>query len=200
MPLRRPVRSGGVSPRDRRPHAVLFRGDAAQSEAGGLPAQGGRRHRPRVGRAANRRQYRGPDPVPALRSRRRHHRPFDDEIHWRSWQLDRRRHNRWRQFRLGETRRPFSDAQPARSQLPRRGVDRSGQAAGTHRLYHQGTRDGATRYGYLYEPVQRVLVPAGAGNAAAPHGAPLRERQQGGRVPDQTEKNHPDHLSGHHGG
>ena len=54
-------------------------------------------------------------------------------------------HRRRRQFRLGSACRALPDAEHARSQLSRRGLDRGGEAAGPDRLHHQGARHAAAR-------------------------------------------------------
>ena len=53
----------------------------------------------------------------------------DDQVYRRPRHLDRRHDRRRRQFRLGGARRALPDAQRAGSQLPRRGLDRGGEAA-----------------------------------------------------------------------
>ena len=60
---------------------------------------------------------------------RGHRRPFHDQIYRRPRDLDRRRHRRWRQFRLGAACQALPAAQSARPQLSRRRLDRGGQAA-----------------------------------------------------------------------
>ena len=77
----------------------------------------------------------------AVRTWRGDRRLFVDEISWRSRHLDRRPHRRWRQFPVGRAQGASARAQYARSQLPRRGVGRSGQAARADRLYPQGPHD-----------------------------------------------------------
>ena len=102
-----------------------------------------------------------------LRPWRSHRRPFDDQIHRRPWHLDRRHDRRWRQFRLGAPCQALPAAQPARPQLPRRRLDRGGQAAGPDRLYPQGARHLAARSRRIHEPVQCLPVHPGAGDPAA---------------------------------
>ncbi len=90
---------------------------------------------------------------------------FDDQIYRRPRHLDRRRDRRRRQFRLGEARRPLPDAEHARPELSRRGLDPGGEAPGADRLHHQGARDPAARPRRGHVAVQRLHVHPGAGDA-----------------------------------
>ena len=63
--------------------------------------------------------------------------------------------------------RALPHAERARSQLPRRGLDRGRQAAGADRLHHPRARRAAARHRLVHEPVQRLPVHPGAGDAAA---------------------------------
>ena len=62
------------------------------------------------------------------------------KYHRRPRHLDRRHRRRWRQFRLGEARRPLPAAEPAGPGLSRRGLDAGGEAAGADRLHPQDAR------------------------------------------------------------
>ena len=105
---------------------------------------------------------------------RGHRRPFHDQIYRRPRDLDRRRHRRWRQFRLGAAGQALPAAQSARPQLSRRRLDRGGQAAGPHRLYPQGARHLAARSRRLHEPLQCLPVHPGARDPALAHARALR--------------------------
>ena len=128
--LRRSHRSAEFRAGDGCQDPGLLRRDPAQSQAACLPDQGGGRYRPAPGRAARRRQHRGPRALQALGPWRGGGRLFDDEIYRRPWHLDRRRHRRRRQFRLGEACRALPAAEHPRPQLSRRGLDPGRQAAG----------------------------------------------------------------------
>ena len=180
VPLRRSRRSRKFPPRHRRQDALLLRRDAAQSEARGVPDRRGREDRPRARRAADHGQHRLPGAVPADQAWRGDHHAFDDEIYRRPRHLDRRHHRRWRQLRLGEARRPLPDAEHARPELSRRGVDAGGQAARPDRLYPQGAGDAAARRRRGDVAVQRLHVHPGPGDAGAAHAPALRQCQRGG--------------------
>ena len=107
---------------------------------------------------------------------------FHDQVYRRPRHFDRRHPGRWRQLRLGEARRPLPHAEHARPQLPRRGVDAGGQAAGTDRLYPEGAGHAAARRRRADEPVQRLHVHPGPRDAAAAHAGPLRQRQSRGQA------------------
>ncbi len=74
-------------------------------------------------------QHRLSGTVPADGAWRHHHHALDHQIYRRPRHLDRRRHRRRRQFRLGKARRPVPDARHARPELSRRGMDAGRQAA-----------------------------------------------------------------------
>ena len=112
-----------------------------------VPHRRGGGDRARARRAADHGQHGGAHNLPAVRPRRSHRRPLDDQVHRRARHLDRRHHRRWRQLRLGGARGALPHAQRARSQLPRRGLDRGGEAAGTDRLHHPRQGRAAARYG-----------------------------------------------------
>ena len=79
---------------------------------------------------------------------------------------------------------------------------RGGQAARTDRLHHQGARDVAARPRRGDVAVQRVPDPAGHRDAAAAHGAPLRQRPGGRRLARQAprgDQGHPPVLSDRRG-
>ena len=178
MPLRRSGRSREFPPRHRRQDALLLRRDAAQPQADGVPDRRGGEDRPRARRAADHGQHGGAGALPAARPWRGDRAALDHQVHRRPRHLDRRHPGRWRQLRLGEARRPLPDAEHARPELPRRGVDAGGQAAGADRLHHQGARHAAARHRRADEPVQRLHVHPGAGDAAAAHARALRQRQR----------------------
>ena len=96
------------------------------------PARQCHRHRRhRRGRAcrrgaADRRQHGGYAlPAAPVRARRRHRGAFADQVPGRARQQPRRRDHRFRPLRLGGTTHALRAAQPARPQLPRRGLYRS---------------------------------------------------------------------------
>ena len=105
-PTRRHFRSA-----DRRPHARLLCRDAAQPEAGRLPDRRGGGDRPHARHSADHGQHRRAAHLPAARAWRGHRRVLDHQIYRRAWHIDRRRHHRWRQFRLGSACRALPDAQ-----------------------------------------------------------------------------------------
>ena len=175
--LRRSGRSGSVPPRHRRPHARLLRRDLAQSEAHGVSDRRGRRDRPLARRAADHGQHGGADDLPAARSRRRHRGALDHQIHRRPRHLDRRHDRRRRQLRLGGACQALPDAERARSELSRRGVDRGREAARADRLHHPRPRRAVARHRLVHEPVQRLPVHPGAGDAAAADARALPQRR-----------------------
>ena len=77
------------------------------------------------------------------------------------------------QLRLDGERRPFPGPDRARPVLPRR---RLGRRARAGRLHRPRPHRAAAQHRGRDQPVQRVPLPAGARDAAAAHGAPLRER------------------------
>ncbi len=179
-PLRRSGRSAQFPPRHRRPHPRLLCRDAAEPEAHGVPHRRGRRNRPRFGNSTHHGQHGGADSHPAIRSRRRGGGLFHDQISRRPRQFDRRPHRRQRHLRLGRASGAPAGAQHAGSELSRRGVDRSGQAARADRLYHQGAGHAAARHRLRALPVQRLSDPAGRRDGDAAHGEALREHAGGG--------------------
>ena len=162
-------------PRHRRANPLLLRRDPAEPEARSLSDRRGRQDRPRAGGAADRRQHGRAGAVPAARARRRGRHALDDEIYRRARHLDRRHRRRWRQFRLGEARRPLPAVEPAGPGLSRRGVDAGGQAAGADRLHPQDARHLAARPRRRGEPVQLVPAHPGAGDAGAADAGALRQ-------------------------
>ena len=101
----RELREGGLA----EDQGDLHRVDR-QSRRGHHRHRGGRRCRQARRRAADRRQHPGDAiPLQAARLRRRHRRPFDDQVHRRPRQLDRRHDRRRRQVQLDGVR-PLSDA------------------------------------------------------------------------------------------
>ncbi len=132
-----------------------------------VPDRGSRGDRAQVRHSADHGQHGGADPGEAVRAWRRGGDVFDDEIHRRARHLDRRRGDRWRQFRLGSASGAAAAAEHARSQLPRRGVGAGGQAAWSDRVYiaHAGGVAARPRRGG--GSVECVPVPARAGDAAA---------------------------------
>ena len=117
------------------------------------------------------------------------------KYHRRPRHLDRRHRRRWRQFRLGEARRPLPAAEPAGPELSRRGVDAGGQAAGARSP--TSSRCGSTLLrdlGAGDDPVQRLPAHPGAGDVAAAHARALRQRRGGREIPRQASEGHPGHL------
>ena len=131
-----------------------------------FPIKGSRRHRPFAWRAAHRRQHGGAANRTAVRARRGRRRLFGDEIHRRPRHFDRRADHRWRQLPVGGPRRAFPAAHPAGRGLSRRDLDRSRQAAGTHRLCPAGAREAAARPRRGAVADQLVPVAARPGDAA----------------------------------
>ena len=77
-------------------------------------------------------------------------------------------------------------AKHAGPQLSRRGMGRSGQAAGTGRLYHQGPHHLAARHRLGAVAVQLFPDHSRSGNAAATHRAPCAKYTVGSRIPRQA--------------
>ncbi len=118
-----------------------------------------------------------------VRSWRGDRRLFDHQIYRRPWHLDRRRHRRWRQLRLGEAHAErFPALEPAGPLLSRRGLDRGREAARPDRLYHQGARHPAARSRRVDEPVQRLPVHPGPRDPAAADARALPERRRRSRT------------------
>ena len=114
----------------------------------------------------------------ALRTRRGDRRLFFDQISWRSRHLDRRPHRRWRQFPVGRARGASAGPQHARSELPWRGLGRSGQAARPDRLYSQGPHDAPARPRLSHGAVQRLPHASRRRDPASAHRAPLSNASQ----------------------
>ena len=155
-----------------------------------VPDRRGGEDRPRARRAADHGQHGGAGALPAARPWRGDRDALDHQVYRRPRHLDRRHPGRWRQLRLGEAQRPLPDAEHARPELPRRGVDAGGQADGADRLHHQGTGDPAARHRRADEPVQRLHVHPGAGDPAAAHARALRQRQRRGQASRQAPQDH----------
>ena len=90
----------------------------------------------------------------------------------------------------------FPDAEQARPELSRRGVDAGRQAARPDRLYPQGPRDPAARPWRRDVAVQRLHVHSGAGDAGAAHAPALRQRERGGGLSVQACEGHEGDLPG----
>ena len=144
--LRRSGRSRGLPPRHRRPHPRLLRRDAAQSQAHCISDRRGGGDRALTRRSPDHGQHGSATDLPAIRSRRGHRRALHHQVRRRTRHLDRRHDRRRRQLRLGGARQALPDVQRTRPQLPRRDLERGGQADGTDRLHHPGPRGPAARY------------------------------------------------------
>ena len=106
-------------------------------------------------------------------ARRRHRRALADQVHRRARQLDRRRHRRLRHLRLAGGQAPLQDAGRAERVLQRHEARRDvRQLRLRHRRRVMGLRD----IGAGDLALQRVPHPDRHRDAAAAHGAPLRER------------------------
>ena len=79
-------------------------------------------------------------------------------------------------------KRALPDAQRTRSQLPRCGLDRSGETAGADRLHHPSQGRAAARHRFMHEPLQRIPVHPGAGDSPAQDARALPQCG-GGRAP-----------------
>ena len=79
--------------------------------------------------------------------------------------------------------------------LSRRGLDPGGEAAGPHRLHHQGARDPAARPRRGDEPVQRLPAHPGARDAAAAHARAVRQRHGGRPRPQRARQGQQGHPS-----
>ena len=109
-----------------------------------------------------------------LRARRRHRGALGHEVHRRPRHVDRRRPRRRRQVRLGRQRRAVPGPDEARPVLPRR---RLGRRARAGRLHRPRAHRAAAQHRRGAVAVQRLPVPPGPRDAAAAHGAALRERR-----------------------
>ena len=129
--------------------------------------------------AADRRQHvRDAVSLSTDRMGRRHRRPLGDEVHRRPRHEHRRRRRRFREVQLVE--RPLPGHRRSVARLPRPGVPRDFRHV---RLLHEAARRDAAGSRRGDEPVQRVPLPAGAGDAVAADGTSRRERGGGRRVP-----------------
>ena len=193
-----PVRAHAAAVRHRgalrrcRPPGVRRRADRRQDPAGvrrddRQPEAERRRHRrlgrrgARPGPAADRRQH-GADAarLRRVRARRRHRGALRHEVHRRPRLVHRRRARRRRQVRLGRERRAVPGPHEARPVVPRRGVGRRPRAGRVHRPRPHGA---AAQHRRGAVAVQRLPVHPGPRDAAAAHGAALRERRQGRGAP-----------------
>ena len=107
--------------------------------------------------------------------------------------VHRRRARRRRQVRLGGERRAVPGPHEARPVLPRRGVGRRPRAGRLHRPRPHGA---AAQHRRGAVAVQRLPVHPGPRDAAAAHGAALRERRQGGGAPGGRGRRHLGQLPG----
>ena len=138
-----------------------------------------RRHRAQARPAADRRQHAGLAlSDPADRARRRHRRPFADQVHRRPRQFDRRRHRRRRHLRLVEVGQ-IPDAVGAAPRIWRR---RAARDLRQFRLRHRRARARPARSRPGDLAVQRLPHPDRPRNLAAAHAAPLRQRGHGRRA------------------
>ena len=130
----------------------------------------------------HRRQHRADAvPVPPVRARRRHRGALGHQVHRRPRHLDRRRHRRRRQLRLGRARRPVPRADRARTAPTTAscGPRRSANLAFIIRARTVLLRN----TGAATTPDELLAVPPGPGDAAPAHGAAQRERPEGRGVP-----------------
>ena len=132
-----------------------------------------RQHRPQAWPAADRRQHAGHALSGAAdRARRRHRRPFADQVHRRPRQFDRRRDRRRRHLRLVEVRQ-LPDAVGAASRIWRR---RAARDLRQLRLRDCRARARPARHRSGDLALQRLPDPDRPRNPAAAHAAPLRQR------------------------
>ncbi|CAA9238528.1 MAG: O-acetylhomoserine sulfhydrylase / O-succinylhomoserine sulfhydrylase, partial [uncultured Acetobacteraceae bacterium] len=174
--LRGPGRPRELPPRDRRAHPLLLRGNAAQPEAPGLPDRRSGEDRPRTRRAAHHGQHGGAGDVPSARPRRGGGDVLHHQVDRRPRHGHRRRGDRWRQLRLGQVGRPLPHAEQARPELPRRGVDGSGEAARPRGLRPADAHLPAARPRRADGAVQRLPRHPRPRNPAAADGAAQRQR------------------------
>ena len=116
-----------------------------------------------------------------IRARRRHHRPFGNQVYRRTRDFHRRGHRRRRQVRLEQ--RQVSDVDRAESGLPRHGFHGDFRRDGLH---YQVPRGRSARSRPLPGAAEFLFVPAGTGDLGHAHGAPLRQlvgRGQASRRP-----------------
>ena len=127
-------------------------------------------------RAADRRQHAGDAlSLQADRIRRRHRRPFADQISRRSRQFDRRHDRRWRHLQL-VARGPLSDAVGAAAGIS---GHRAARDLRQFRLRHCLPRARPARPRSGAVAVQRLPDPDRHRDAAAAHAAPLRQCARG---------------------
>ena len=117
--------------------------------------------------------------VPAAHPGRRHRVPLGHQVHRRPWRGDRRRDRRIGPLRLGGFGQ-VPDPDRALCRLSRHRLRRGVRPA---RLHHARPHRGRARLRLLHGAADGVLPAAGAGDAAAAHGASRRERAQGHRLP-----------------
>ena len=160
-------------------HQGLLRRDHRQSGGQRARHRGGRGSRARAPGAAARRQHlRHSLPVPADRVGRRHRPALGDEVHRRPRHQHRRRRRRLGPVQLVE--RPLPGDRRAVAGVSRAAVPRDVRHL---RLPDEAARGDAARPRRGDEPVQRLPVPAGTGDAVAADVAARRERHGGGHLP-----------------
>ena len=118
---------------------------------------------------------------PADRAWRGHHRALGHQVDRRPRHGDRRRGDRRRQVRLDQRQGQgaLPRVQRARPELPRPGLHRGVRPG---RVHHQAPRAAPARPRPGALAVQLLPVPAGPGDAPAPHPAPLGQRARRGAV------------------
>ena len=157
--------------------ARRVRREPRQPEPRGARHRRRRRGRARARRAADRRQHGAvavplqPDPL-----RRRHRRPLGHQVPRRPRHDAGRRDGRERQVPVGQRQVPGHDR--AVEGLPRRQVLRDLRRL---RLHDAGAHGNAARLRRGAGADERVADPAGHRDAAAAHGAALRQRPRGRR-------------------
>ena len=192
LDLGRPGRRGRLAGSGAREHEGLLRRDDRQPRRQRARHRDGRLDRPRARGSADGRQHvRDAVPLPADRVGRRHRRPLGDEVHRRPRHEHRRRRRRFRGVQLVE--RPLPGRRGPVARLPRAGVPRDVRHV---RLLHEAARRDAARSRRGDEPVQRIPLPARAGDAVAADGAPRRERAGGRGVPRGARAGVERHLPG----
>ena len=129
--------------------------------------------------------------MPADRVGRRHRPALGDEVHRRPRHQHRRRRGRLGPVQLVE--RPLPGDRRAVAGVSRAAVPRDVRHL---RLPDEAARRDAARPRRGDEPVQRLPVPAGTGDAVAADVAARRERHGGGHLPRVARTGEPRHVSG----
>ena len=165
-------------------------GDDRQSRSATLDIEAVADDRPRRRRAADHRQHAADARTwcRPIEHGRRHRRPFRDQVHRRARHVDRRHGRRWRQFDWTASGRfpEFTEPDPSYHGLVYSDVFTAANFGANIAYIIKLARPGAARHRRRDQPVQRLPVPAGAGDAAAAHGAAQPERAGRRAIPDRA--------------